>query len=209
MNGDRYEFGAIPLVGGLLGVLFLVFAGSVLGLGWFVTLGFAFIVAAAAVAYVISRRRGQPSAVAEPISVEHDASDGTYRVLVVTHTCLTTALAEELVARSAGRRAEAFVVAPRTGSRLAQLAGDESTYAVAQDHLDLTLAALATAGLEAQGQVGPLDPLQALDDGLREFPPDEVVFAADDAGAFGQRVLDAARTHYTGPVTSIVVDAPA
>jgi hypothetical protein len=35
-----------------------------------------------------------------------------------------------------------------------------------------------------------------------------VFAAANGAGAFEQRVLDAARTHYAGPVTSVVVDTP-
>jgi hypothetical protein len=207
MNGDRYEFGAIPLVGALLGVLFLVFAASVLGLGWFVALGFALLIAAAAAVYVIAGRRGQSSEPVERVAV--DAADEVYRVLVVTQTTLTPALAEQLAARSSGRPAEAFVVAPRTGSRLAQWTNDEGTYASAQDHLDLSLSALTRAGLAARGQVGPLDPIQALDDGLREFSADEVVFAADGNEAFEQRVLDAARTHYAGPVSSVVVDSAA
>jgi hypothetical protein len=207
VNGDRYEFGAIPLVGALLGVLFLVFAASTLGLGWFVALGFALLIAAAAAVYVIAGRRGQSR---EPFErVGADTEDRIYRVLVVTQTSLTPALAEQLAARSSGRPAEAFVVAPRTGSRLAEWTNDEATYASAQDRLDLSLSALTRAGLAAHGQVGPLDPIQALDDGLREFSADEVVFAADDGEAFEQSVLDTARAHYAGPVSSVVVDSPA
>jgi hypothetical protein len=207
VNGDRYEFGAIPLVGALLGVLFLVFAASVLGLGWFVALGFALLIAVAAAVYVIGGRRGQSLAPDEQVGV--DTADGIYRVLVVTQTSVTAALAEQLAARSSGRPAEAFVVAPRTGSRLAEWTNDEGTYASAQDHLDLSLSALARAGIAAHGQVGPLDPIQALDDGLREFSADEVVFAADGGEAFERSVLDKARAHYAGPVSSVVVDSPA
>jgi hypothetical protein len=99
------------------------------------------------------------------------------------------------------------VVAPRSGSRLAEWTNDDTTYAGAQDHLDSSLAALSGAGLEADGKIGPLDPLQALDDGLREFPADEVVFAADGEDAFEPSMLDAARAHYAGPISSVVVDS--
>src|SRR5690242_19343328 len=102
MKGDRYEFGAIPLVVGILGVLFLVFAGSALGLAWFVTLGFAVLVAAATLTYIFTRGRRELSEPRTPVAVAHDTGDGVYRVLVVTHECSTTALASELAARSAG-----------------------------------------------------------------------------------------------------------
>jgi len=208
VKGDRYEFAAIPLVAGILGVIFLVFAGAVLGLAWFVTLAFALIVVAATLTYVFTRGRSRLSPPETPIAAAHAAGDGVHRLLVVTNSCSASALAEQLAARSAGRPSEAFVIAPRTASRLAQLTGDESAYTDAHAHLDHALAALAAAGVTAKGQVGPADPLQALDDGLREFPADEVVFAASGDG-FEPRLLEAARTHYAGPVTSVVVAASA
>src|ERR1700750_771289 len=100
MKGDRYEFAAIPLVVGILGVIFLVFAGAVLGLAWFVTLAFAVIVAAGTLAYVFTRGRRELLAPRTPVAAAHETDDGVYRVLVVTHACSTTALATELAARS-------------------------------------------------------------------------------------------------------------
>ena len=39
------------------------------------------------------------------------------------------------------------------------------------------MAALRAAGLDARGEIGDADPLQALDDHFRVFEPDEVVIS--------------------------------
>jgi hypothetical protein len=207
MKGDRYEFVAIPLVAIGLGAVFLVLGAGAAGMPWLVTLGFAVLVFGTAGAYLVMRKRGVDER-REPVQAAPTAADGAYRVLVVTHRCSTAALASGLVERSSGRRGEAFVVALREGSRIAQLTGDEQVYADARTQLDDVLRALREAGLEAEGQVGSDDALQALDDGLREFAADEVLFAAASergSAAFEQRVLRAARAHYAGPVSSLVV----
>ena len=56
----------------------------------------------------------------------------------------------------------------------------------AQERLALSLAVLATAGLDARGQVGDTDPVQATEDALRSFPAREVIFVTSaGAGAGG------------------------
>ena len=61
------------------------------------------------------------------------------------------------------------MIAPAIGSRLARWTGDESAHADARQHLDDTVTSLARAGITARGETGADDPLQAADDGLREF----------------------------------------
>jgi hypothetical protein len=54
----------------------------------------------------------------------------------------------------------------------------------AQRRLALSLASQATAGVGARGEVGDSDPVQAVEDTLRTFPAQEVVFvtASDHLG---------------------------
>ena len=61
-------------------------------------------------------------------------------------------------------------------SRLAHWTGDDSQRDEAEGHLAATLSGFGAAGIRADGQVGPDDPIQAADDGLRTFPADELVF---------------------------------
>ena len=96
--------------------------------------------------------------------------------MIADESCVDPAFPTELSDHAGGRKVEALVVAPAIGSRLARWTGDESQYVDARKHLDETVAALAAAGITATGETGADDPLQAADDGVREFSPDEIVF---------------------------------
>jgi len=102
------------------------------------------------------------------------------------------------------------VIAPAIGSRLARWTGDESAHADARQHLDDTVTALARAGVTARGETGADDPLQAADDGLREFAANEIVFVTKpgtDTDWVEEGVVDAARGRYPVPVTHIALPA--
>ena len=97
-------------------------------------------------------------------------------------------------------------MAPAVSSRVARWTGDEEPYADAQNHLDATVRALADLGLNARGHVGSHDPLQATDEGLREFPADEIVFVLH--GGNGSEwlelgVVDVGRRRYSVPVSEL------
>ena len=55
---------------------------------------------------------------------------------------------------------------------------NETLERAAEERLRPSLARLTRAGMDAKGWVGDADPLQALDDGVRLFQPDEIVIAA-------------------------------
>ena len=104
--------------------------------------------------------------------------------------------------------AAVFVMAPAIGSRTARWTGDEHAYQEAAAHLEATLDALRELDLEADGRIGSHDPLQAADDGLREFAADEIVFAVHRGGEenwLERGVVDAARARYPVPVSEIAV----
>jgi hypothetical protein len=144
---------------------------------------------------------------AEPPSVRPRDGGGAYRLLVIADESGTPdALRTAVIPHTAGRAAEAFVIAPALASRLGRWTGDETAYAHAQDHLDSTLGALSTLGIDARGRIGSQDPIQAADDGLREFGADELVFVTGSGGGDAQALdlIRVARDRYGLPVTHVV-----
>ena len=114
-----------------------------------------------------------------------------------------------------GRKAEdvaeeMLLVCPALNSRVRTWTSDEDpARAEAQARLDASLARLAAAGVSARGEIGDGDPLQALEDALREFPADEIVVSTHPPGRshwLEQGVVEQARLRYDVPVTHVVVD---
>lgn len=72
------------------------------------------------------------------------------------------------------------------------------------------MGALVAAGVDARGEVGSDDPIQAVDDALRGFPADEIVLAThpeQEANWKERGVVAIARSRYELPVTHVTVDA--
>jgi len=68
---------------------------------------------------------------------------------------------------------------------------------------------LEDAGLDARGWVGDGDPLQALEDVMRVFAPDEIVIATHPAGRstwLARDLVGRARARYAQPVLHLVAD---
>lgn len=139
--------------------------------------------------------------------------DAPTRVLVLANETLAdTTVVEEIRARVAGRDAEVLVVAPEIPhSRLAHLLGtrDPAALESAETRLAASVTALREAGMEASGRTGDEDPLQALDDAVRTFRPDEIVISTHvpERSAWIERgVVGRARRRYPVPITHLVVD---
>ena len=78
--------------------------------------------------------------------------------------------------------ADVLVLAPAINAPVAHWLSDlRKARFDAQRRLAVSLASLAAAHVDARGQVGDSDPVQAVEDTLRTFPAQEVVFvtAAD------------------------------
>ena len=104
--------------------------------------------------------------------------------------------------RGAGRRTA-------LSSRLDRWTGEQSAYDEAGTRLHEAVTALDTIGIRARGRVGSHDPLVAVEEGLREFAADCIVFVthSDDRSNWleGGVLADAtARTDI--PVSYVVVD---
>ena len=178
MNESRpREFIAIPMVSLLLGAMFLALGAAAVGV-W------AWIVAGALILFGIAyglrtyRRSG--------LDLSHEVPDAagrrdstTYNVLVVAEArCPADELHRIVQAHAAGRPVTAFVIAPAVSSRLDRITGDEAAYERANAYLESTLTSLEGLTASQRGKVGSHDPLQAIEEALREFPAEEILVSA-------------------------------
>ena len=131
--------------------------------------------------------------------------------MIANETCAAQGVVDEVRYR-AGEQGEVLVVAPAVArTRLEHwLTSDlERRRAEAAARLESSLSAFAAAGLSARGHLGDADPLQALDDALRIFDPDEVVISTHPhqrSGWLERNVVRRARERYDLPITHVVVD---
>ena len=169
------------------------------------------ILSVAAVA-VYLRQRGPAR---EQEHVEHVGAPDERRVLVVASETIGR---EELVSaigtRALAERTTFLVVSPALTSSVKAWANDEDpARAAAQERLDEMLARLASAGIDARGQVGDSDPLVAIEDAVHTFHPDEIVISTHPPGHSSwheKGVVESASARFDVPVSQIVVepDAP-
>jgi GABA permease len=208
------EFGAIPIVLAVLGWGGLLLLAAIAGWQAWILLGIATVGVALILVWAYAQRHRHPPVESAPPTGHPGAgtTDRVYRVLVVAdETCESATFGERLRDHAAGRETEAFVVAPALGSRLARWTSDEKPYVEASGRLDAAVRSLQRGGVKATGHVGSHDPLQAADDGLREFSADEVVFvtgAEDGTNWLEEGVVESARSRYEVPVSHIVVGSP-
>jgi len=145
---------------------------------------------------------------------EHVGPPDEGRVLVVANeTVGGVELLNAIRERARHGRMRFHVVCPALNSRLKTWTSDEdAARAAAQRRLDSSLARLALVGIEASGEVGALDPLLAIEDGVRMFHPDEIVISTHPEGRSNwleRGVVQAARDRYDVPMTHVVVDLEA
>lgn len=120
-----------------------------------------------------------------------------HRVLVIANRGLENGRLCEAICRRGERvPAEALVLAPVTApSALGEFADDvDDELAPAGLRVERAVSLIEERGVRARGRADLADPVQVLLDGLREFPPNEVVLAPGsergwgDAGALVERV---------------------
>ena len=136
------------------------------------------------------------------------------RILVIANETVGGDELRTLLERKAeGVAEEMLLVCPALNSRVRTWTSDEDpARAEAQSRLDASLARLGEAGVSVRGEIGDGDPLQALEDALREFPADEIVVSTHPPGRshwLEQGVVEQARHRYDVPITHVVVDLEA
>ena len=208
----RTELMAIPIVAVIFVVGFILLAASVAGAWAWILIGVGGIGILVLLAVRYTRRNPHPAASAPPPeTLPPQPADDTFRVLVIAdESCVDPGFPAKLAGHANGRAIEALVIAPAIGSWLARWTGDESAHVDARKHLDDTVTALGRAGITAMGETGADDPLQATDDGLREFAANEIVFVTKpgtNTDWVENGVIETAKTRYAIPVTHIALQA--
>ena len=137
-------------------------------------------------------------------------SDGTHRILVVANETLSgRALRSEIENRAQGRT-ELRLVCPALNSKVKHWTNEEDeARRHARERLERLLTGLRREGLEAEGDIGDDDPVQAMEDALRRFPADEVIISTHPVGRSNwleHDVVHRAQDRFDLPVTHVVVD---
>ena len=167
-----------------------------------------FVVLSAAVLAWWFRARREERA---PRTVPRPHAEGERRILVVANeTVGGQTLRSMILEKSRDAREEVFVVTPALNSPLRHWFSDEDgARAAAQERLEASLARLAEAGVQARGEVGDDDPLQAIEDALRTFGADEIIISTHPEGRSNwleRGVVEKARERFAVPITHVVVD---
>ena len=165
----------------------------------------------ALVAWWARARRQEP-----PVQVtsEHRWADDERHILVVANeTVGGERLRDEIRKRSEGYRGQVLVVCPALNSPLRHWASDEDpARAAAHDRLQSSLDRLRELGIEARGEVGDGDPIQAIEDALRTFGADEIILSThppERSRWLEKGVVDRARRRFAVPITHVVTDLAA
>jgi hypothetical protein len=165
------------------------------------------LLTAVAVGAIVRARREPP----EMRTHASRSGPGERRILVVANeTVGGRTLREEIERRSTGYDVQILVVCPALNSPLRHWVSDEdAARTAAQERLDNSLARLAEEGLDARGEVGDGEPLQAIEDALRSFGADEIIISTHPEGRsqwLERGVVSGARARFDVPITHVVVD---
>jgi len=195
----RFLIASIAYFGAI--VLASVAGGTWAGLGVFVALS------AAVLGWWLRARREERPVQTAP----RPHAAGERRILVIANeTVAGHTLRSMILEKSLDVREEVLVVTPALNSPLKHWVSDEDdARAAAQQRLDESLAKLAEAGVQARGEVGDGDPLQAMEDALRTFGADEIIISTHPEGRSNwleRGVVAKARERFAVPITHVVVD---
>ena len=157
-----------------------------------------------------ARRQEPPMQVA---SARGWGEDERHILVIANETVGGRRLSDEINRRAEGYSEQVLVVCPALNSPLRHWASDEDpARAAAQGRLESTLSRLRELGIDARGEVGDGDPLQAIEDALRTFGADEIIVSTHPPGRSNwleKGVVDRARQRFAVPITHVVTDLEA
>ena len=137
-----------------------------------------------------------------------------HRILVAANeTVGGPELLSEIRKRAGDRQARVLVVCPALNSPLRHWANDEEQARTeAQERLEASVASMRATGLDVEGEVGDGDPVQAIEDAVRTFQPDELIISTHPPGRshwLERGVVEKARSRFDMPLIHVVVDLDA
>jgi hypothetical protein len=166
-----------------------------------------------AIGLYYAMRTGRQPPLPPHASTRLGAEDERRILVIANETVGGEALRECIREKSEGYRESVLVVTPALNSPIRHWASDEdSARAAAGERLERSIARLRELGVEASGEVGASEPLQALEDYARIFGPDEIIISTHPEGRshwLERGVVSTARERFTVPITHVVVDLEA
>jgi nucleotide-binding universal stress UspA family protein len=159
-------------------------------------------------------RSRRPAEAPRQTAPTHRGGPGERRILVIANETVGGGpLREQIEERSSGYDTEVLVVSPALNSPIRHWASDEDpAREEARRRLEASLERLRANGIEASGEVGDADPLQAIEDAVRTFGPDEIIISTHPDGRshwFERGIVTGARERFAVPITHVVVDLDA
>ena len=188
-----------------------IVAAATIGGVWAGVVVFVLATAVVGAWILFTGKRERPPQVAPP----RRHSEDERRILVIANETVSgSALRDTIREKAAGfASSRVHVVAPALNSPVRHWASDEDpARRAAEQRLQASLDRLRSGGIDASGQVGDGEPLQAIEDGLRLFDADEIVISTHPEGRshwLEKGVVAAARERFAVPVTHVVVDLEA
>ena len=98
-------------------------------------------------------------------------------VVVGNQTLDSPTLAKAIVERTARDPSTIHVVVPATPARRGLTWDEDEAREVARDRLEAMLARLRAQGIEATGEIGAPDPIEAVEDAIRGRDVDEILLS--------------------------------
>jgi hypothetical protein len=207
LNPLRSERDAFRLVVGAVGYFAAIALAAKAGGFWPGIVVFALLSVAIVAWWLRARREEAPV----PAARTRPTPEGERRILVVANeTVAGTTLRDCIRKKTEGVQEHVFVVTPALNSPLRHWASDhDDARTAAQQRLDESLARLREVGIDARGEVGDGDPLQAMEDALRTFGADEIIISTHPEGRshwLERDIVATARRRFAVPITHVVVD---
>jgi hypothetical protein len=205
LNPFRSEAEAYRFVWLTIGYFGLIVAGALIN-RW---VGLAVFVVESALVLWWYFRRGERGS-RRVVTASRSGIDERRILVVANETVGGETLRDCIRERAAGHRAEVLVVSPALNSPLRHwVSDDDAARAAASERLERSLVRLRAAGVEANGEIGDGDPLQAIEDALRTFGADEIVISTHPEGRSNwleRGVVERASERFAVPITHVVVD---
>jgi hypothetical protein len=206
INPFRSEADAFRLLIGAVVYIGAIGIAALAGGGWAALIVFIALTLAVVIWWAVARTADRPT---QTRPSAHAA--GERRILVVANETLGGQELRRLIEeRSSDMPTVILVCTPALNSRLRHWASDEDgARLAAQERLDASLEGLRSLGIDASGEVGDANPLQAMEDALRTFGADEIIISTHPEGRSNwleRGVVEHARERFTVPVRHVVVD---
>jgi hypothetical protein len=197
----RFVIGALAYFGAI--------AGAAVINKWAGLVVFIVLTAGLVVLWARARRDEAPIRTAPRPSGENER-----RILVIANETVGGEMLRRMIlSKVEGADEQVLVVVPALNSPLRHWASDDdNARAAAAQRLERSLQRLKEGGVEATGEVGDGDPLQAAEDALRTFGADEIIISTHPEGRshwLERGVVEKARERFMVPITHVVTDLEA